>query len=254
MGDLGTDEVQVASHDVVTVVTMTAASRRNALGRSMVAALSAAIAEASDGGCRALVLRAEPGARTWSAGFAIDELPVHPLAAWPHPMRPLTDAIAQAPMPVIAVVEGGAWGGACEVALSCDLIVAAHDATFALTPARLGVAYDAEAVHRLARRLPVQVLAELIMTAAPVGASRLHDLGVISRLAEPGEGLSASALGLAREIAVNAPLTISAAKAVLHGLDEAEVTERADRAWASADYREGRTAFIERRPPEFTGR
>ena len=236
----------------VLVLTMAEQERRNALGAAMVEALDACIGQAVQRGCRSLILRAEPGARTWSAGFAIDELPKGPLAAWPHPLVAVTEAIRSAPMPVIAAVEGGAWGGGCEVALTCDLIVATTQASFALTPARLGVAYDAAALARLAERLPRHVLAELLLTAQPMSAQRLESVGVVNAVVAE-EDLDTYVQDLAGQIASLAPLSISAAKAVLADLPGRVAAERAERAWTSRDYREGLAAFAERRPPDFTG-
>lgn len=236
------------------MVTMAQTERRNALSAAMVDAIVAEIAHATNAGARALILRAEPGARTWSAGFAIDELPMDPDGAWPHPLTEVTDAIRETPIPVIAAVEGGAWGGGCEVALMCDLLVAAADAQFALTPGRLGVAYDPAALRRLEERLPAGLLSRMLITADPISATVLADLGIVTRLVAPGQDLAEAALDLGALVATRAPLTISAAKAVLADLPDEVIAERSAAAWMSQDYREGRAAFLERRPPDFTGR
>ncbi len=86
---------------------------------------------------RAVVLRAKPGVKIWSAGHDVDELPEghrDPLG-WSDPLRRLIRAIEKHPAPVIAMIEGGVWGGACEAAMACDIVIAAPNATFALTPA-----------------------------------------------------------------------------------------------------------------------
>ncbi len=234
-------------------LTMTSSHRRNALSSAMVSALVNAMDEAGGAGCRALILRAEPGATSWSAGFDIGELPRDPADTWPHPMAPITHAIRHASFPVIAAVEGGAWGGGLEVAFTCDLVVATHDAVFALTPARLGVAYDAPAIERLCQRMPRQVVAELIMSAHSMSAQRLHDLGVVNAVVDGSSGLTSTTRHLAQDISANAPLTIAAAKAVIAGLPTTVIADRTRRAWTSSDYREGVSSFQNRRSPEFTG-
>ena len=90
------------------------------------------------------MLRARSGVKVWSSGHDVGELPEggrDPLG-WDDPLRYFVRAIEECPAPVIAMIEGGVWGGACEVAFACDLIIAAPSATFAVTPARLGVPYN----------------------------------------------------------------------------------------------------------------
>ena len=105
---------------------MTNAARRNAMSAALLGELEEALQAAESAGCRALVFRAEPGVSTWSAGYDIAELPTDgsdPLT-WTNPLEGFLHAVRRAPFPVIAAVEGGVWGGACEFVLTCDLIVA----------------------------------------------------------------------------------------------------------------------------------
>ena len=118
--------------------------RRNALSRKLIDAIVETLQTFSHEGIRAVVLRARPSVKVWSAGHDVDELPEggrDPLG-WDDPLRNLVRAVEELPAPVIAMIEGGVWGGACEVAFACDLIIAAPTATFAVTPARLGVPYN----------------------------------------------------------------------------------------------------------------
>ena len=100
---------------------------------------------------------AQSGVKVWSSGHDVYELPAggrDPLG-WDDPLRELVRAIEECPAPVIAVIEGGVWGGACEVAFACDLIIAAPSATFAVTPARLGVPVIFDVTHSL--QLPGEI-------------------------------------------------------------------------------------------------
>lgn len=243
------------------IVTMTHAERRNALGHAMADEISAAI-ESAD--CRVLVLRAEPGASTWSAGHDVNDLPIDgqdPLA-WTSPVEHLVRAVRAAPFPVIAAVEGGAWGAACNLAFACDLIVATRAATFAITPARLGVPYHTDGVAQFLGAVPLNVAKEMFFTAQPLTADSPHLAGTVNRLADDGDSLEVAWRALAERIASLAPLSIRAIKAEMNALTDARPLESGTferltalrrAAWMSADYAEGIAAFHERRDPRFAG-
>jgi acetyl-CoA C-acetyltransferase len=162
--------------------------------------------------------------------------------------------------PVIAAVEGHALAGGCELALACDLIVASETSTFGLPEVTRGLIASAGGLIRLPRRIPKAVAAEMILTGDALPAPRLYALGLINRLCAPRTALAA-ALVLAERIGQNAPLSVAAAKRILR-LTETLSEERAwveqqpdiDRVRASEDYREGLTAFREKRPPRWQGR
>lgn len=245
----------------VRIVTMTHAERRNALGHSMADELAAAI-EGAD--CRVLVLRAEPGVTTWSAGHDVNDLPTDgrdPLA-WTSPVEHLVRAVRAAPFPVIAAVEGGAWGAACNLAFACDLIVAMRTATFAITPARLGVPYHTDGVAQFLGAVPLNVAKEMFFCAQPLAADSIHLAGTVNRIADDIGGFEQAWRALADRIASLAPLSIRAIKAEINALTDARPLESGTferltalrrAAWTSADYAEGITAFHERRDPRFAG-
>jgi methylmalonyl-CoA decarboxylase len=267
MGDL----VRIASVGVdedpgsVLEVTMDNGARRNAMGSGLLDELTDALVQAEASGCRALVFRAEPGVSTWSAGYDIDELPTDgsdPLT-WTNPLEGFLHAVRQAPFPVIAAVEGGVWGGACEFVLTCDLIVAVRTATFAITPARLGVPYNTAGVAHLLSALPLNIAKEMFFTAEPISAEAAAAFGVVSRLVADSSEMSATATELGRRIASLAPLAIRAIKGEMTALTDARsltsddferLTALRRAAWTSEDYQEGIRAFKERRYPRFRGR
>src|SRR3982750_2004262 len=126
-------------------ITLDHERRRNALSHALVEEVIGALRSFQEAKVRVVILRAKPGARVFSAGHDIDELPEarrDPLG-WDDPLRRLGREVEGFPGPVIAMVEGSVWGGATETVLACDLIVAAESATFAVTPAKLGVPYNA---------------------------------------------------------------------------------------------------------------
>jgi methylmalonyl-CoA decarboxylase len=248
--------------DHVVVVTMADAPRRNTLSAAMLAQLEAALTSAGAMGARAVVLRAAADATTWCAGFDIDALPAEVPAHWEHPMDRLLARVADAPFPVIAAVHGGVWGGGFELVLACDLVVATRSATFAITPARLGVAYGTEGVSRFLAALPVKLVNELFFTADPVSADRLERAGLVNRVVGDVEEMAGTAVDLAARIAERAPLTVRSIKAEIAALASASaraaegdprLQQLRRQAWESSDYQEGRRAFREKRAPEFRG-
>ncbi|MFD9704620.1 crotonase/enoyl-CoA hydratase family protein [Lentzea sp. NPDC059081] len=156
--------------------------------------------------------------------------------------------------PLIAAVEGFALGGGFELALACDLVVAAEDAQFGLPEVKRGLIAGAGGVVRLPHRIPHHLAMEMLLTGEPVDGRRAGELGLANRVVPTGEAV-AVALRLAEQIAVNAPLALAAVKAVVRSEDPwaAQRAENA-RLMTTADGREGMTAFAERRAPQWTGK
>jgi enoyl-CoA hydratase len=162
--------------------------------------------------------------------------------------------------PLIAAVEGFAVAGGLEVALACDLIVAARGARLGVPEVKRSLIAAAGALLRLPRSLPRNIAMELALTGDPITAERAHELGLVNRLADPGGALDA-ALELAGAIEVNAPLALAATKRILtESVDwsESEFWERQraiiEPVMGSEDAREGAVAFAEKRPPVWRGR
>jgi enoyl-CoA hydratase len=161
--------------------------------------------------------------------------------------------------PLIAAVEGHAVAGGFELALSCDLIVAAENARFGLPEVKRGLVAVGGALFRLPRRIPYHVAMELALTGEAQPAEYFHRLGLVSRVVPPGEAV-ARAVELANVIAANAPLAVSATKRILRkAFDWTEEEawpghrELARPALSSRDAREGALAFAEKRPPKWQG-
>jgi enoyl-CoA hydratase len=162
--------------------------------------------------------------------------------------------------PLIAAIEGFAVAGGLEIALACDLIVAARGAKLGIPEVKRSLVAAGGALLRLPRALPRGVAMELALTGNPISAERGHELGLVNRLAEPGEALG-QALELADAIAANGPLALAATKRILtEGPDwpEAEFWQRQGEisgpVFGSEDAREGATAFAEKRAPDWKGR
>jgi len=245
------------------VITMTNQPKRNALSEAMIAEILKGLEFAREAKARCLILRAEPGCKVWSAGHDVSELPAahrDPLG-WSDPLRVVIRAIEEFAAPVIALIEGGVWGGACEVAVNCDLMVATPDATFALTPAKMGIPYNVTGLLTFMSVMPLHVVKELAFTAKPITAERAHEVGVVNHLV-PATHITEFCLDLAHSIEQLAPLSIAVMKEEMRVLASAHsitprMFERVQglrrHVYDSTDYQEGVRAFREKRPAHFTG-
>ncbi|MBA2631208.1 MAG: crotonase/enoyl-CoA hydratase family protein [Thermoleophilaceae bacterium] len=162
--------------------------------------------------------------------------------------------------PLIAAIEGFAVAGGLEVALACDLLVAARGAKLGIPESKRSLVAAGGALLRLPRRMPYHAVMELALTGDALPAERFHDFGVVNRLAEPGQALD-TALALARTVAANGPLAVAASKQILleqRDWSSEEMWERqgaiAGPVFVSEDAREGASAFKEKREPRWQGR
>ncbi|MEV7187417.1 crotonase/enoyl-CoA hydratase family protein [Kitasatospora sp. NPDC093102] len=162
--------------------------------------------------------------------------------------------------PLIAAVEGYALGGGTEMALACDMIVAARNATFGQTEVHYGIVPAEGGMVRLPERIPRNIALELLLTGDPLPAERAERLGLVNHLTEPGQALT-RALELAHHVAQNAPLAVTAVKRVINertAFRDTDALRDQDRfvtpVLASHDAQEGARAFAEKRPPHWQGR
>jgi enoyl-CoA hydratase len=162
--------------------------------------------------------------------------------------------------PLVAAVEGFALGGGLEIVLCCDMVVASSEARFGLPEVSIGVIPTCAGLFRGPRALPRHVARQLILTGRPLDAARAYELGLVNLLTPPGQA-EKRALELAQQICTNAPVSVQACLGALNELE----TEADSHGWAatneaigtvmrSTDSREGVTAFLEKRPPVWTGR
>lgn len=250
--------------DSTGIITLNNVGKRNALSEALISEITGALKSFRDLNIRAVVLRAPPGVKVWSAGHDISELPDRgrdPLG-FNDPLRVLIRAIQEFPAPVIALIEGGVWGGGCEVAMACDMLVATPDATFAITPAKLGIPYNLGGVLTLINMIPLPVAKEMLFTAQSIPAQQALNLGIINYI-EPAAEIEAFVLAMAARISANSPLSIAVMKEELRLLSSAhsispELFEKMQGArrivYDSDDYQEGLDAFRAKRKPVFSGK
>ncbi len=255
--------VRTAVIGKVGVITLDDQHKRNAIAAQMASSVVAALGSLRAQDMRAIVLRAAPGMNVWSAGHDIDELPRggrDPLG-YNDPLEGLLRAVRSFPMPVIAMVHGSVWGGALDLVLSCDLVIADETASFAITPANLGLPYNITGLLHFLGRLPVNLIKEMFFTAAPLDARKARECLIVNHLVA-SDRLESFTLELAATMATKSPLAIAVIKEQLRVLSDyqpiaAQVYERVQglrrEAYDSSDYLEGLNAFTQKRLPIFRG-
>ena len=245
------------------IITMNDRHRANCLSSEMIQGFFDAFDDFEEKKVRVVIIRAFPGAKVWSAGHNIKEIPVDgqdPLH-WNVPFEKLLRRVRSFPAPVIAMIEGSVWGGACDLSMTCDMLVGTPTTTFAITPAKLGIPYNVAGLTHFIGVLPLHIIKEMLFTAKPISAETAHRYGLLNKIAEP-ESLEDTAMELAQEVASLAPLVIQALKYELRKLtagpglvpdDSEHIQELRRKAFMSNDLKEGIASFFEKRKAVFRG-
>jgi len=252
--------------DRIAYITMQNSDHMNCLSEALCESMMAHIDEAYQNECVGIVIKAECRHNVWSAGHDIRELPMDgndPLA-YDVPMECLLRKIQDIPIPVIAYANGTVWGGACDLCVSCDMIVAADTATFAITPAKIGIPYNASGIMHFINQLGINKAREMFFTANPISAQDALNVGFVNAIApldELDELLEERFLAPLRR---NSVLSMSAIKRQFRILSRATSTissesfERINdyrrRVFQGNDYKEGIHSFLEKRAPEYHGK
>ena len=251
--------------DGVLRLTISHPAKRGALDRAILEALAGAVAGAPGRGARCLLLTGEGG--TFSSGYDLGDLAGEAAGedAEGRVARPFTaalDALDACDLPVVAALGGHTVGGGLELALACDLRVAARDIRLAMPPAKLGLIYAPAGLRRFVDVVGAARTRELFLLGRPVGAEAALAWGLVHAVVA-GDELEGAALDWARELAGNAPLSVRGTKRVLRTLlaaegrlapaEEEELRELRRACFASEDFREGVRAVAERRPARWKG-
>ena len=248
----------------IATITMNDPKHRNRLSQAFSKSINDAFIECEKKQkCRVVIIRAYESAAVWSAGHDIAEFAddKHDPFVWEEDYCKMLRDLLDSHLPVIAQVEGTVWGGGCDLAACCDMVVAAMNSTFAVTPVKLGLPHSYAGVAHFFHAYPMHMLKEIFMTAKPISAQRAYTFGFVNRLCEV-ENLREETLALANDVSGNAPLCLATVKAELQTFSEAltimpDKAERIQsirrRAYKSHDLTEGLAAFHEKRRPNFKG-
>jgi enoyl-CoA hydratase/carnithine racemase len=255
-------EIRIERRGAVELWTIDGEARRNSITVALLSALGASLARA--GGDRALrcVVITGAGDKAFCAGADLKErarMSAEEVHRFHRGLRGALGAIEAAPQPVIAAINGAALGGGLELALACDLRVAAEPAQLGLPEVSLGIIPGAGGTQRLARLVGVARAKDLVLTARRIGAAEALAMGLVTRVA-PAARLLDDALALAAEVARNAPVSLRQAKRAIDGGLHLPIEEALDlesrmyqECLGTKDRVEALRAFAEKRPPVFTG-
>ncbi len=247
----------------VGILTLNHRAKRNALSEALLNELIGGLDAFQENKVPVVILRAVEGTSCWSAGHDVTELPrTHrdPLGYF-DPLEKVLRAVQRHPNPVIAMVHGSVWGGACDLVLSCDLVVGDETSTFAITPAKLGLPYNASGILHFMNRVGLNIAKEMFFTADPIASERAERVGILNYLTSSDDLMNVT-MSLAKRIASRSILSVAVIKEQLRILSGArpispeqfEHLQGLRRCvYDSYDYEEGITSFLEKRTPVFKG-
>jgi methylmalonyl-CoA decarboxylase len=253
--------IRVDRADHVGTIAFDSYANRNALGGALIEETLAALERFRADRVRAVILTTAAPNPVWSSGHDVKELPIADRDPLPFddPLECLLRAVREFPAPVLAMVHGSVWGGACDLIVNCDIVLGDETCTFAITPAKLGLPYNASGIQHFMSRLPLNIVKEMFFSAEPIDARRAELVGIVNHIV-PVAQLEATTRALAAKIASRSPEANAAFKTQVRLLSDAAalspttfeyIQSLRREVYSGADYHEGITAFLEKRKPRF---
>ena len=252
--------------EAVARLTIRNPAKRNALDHEILDGIASLMEELEDGiATRCVVITGSEG--MFSAGYDIGDIPDEVFAEEAerlvaHPFSRAIEAVEAFPFPTLAAVNGHALGGGLELALTCDLRIAARGVKLGMPPAKLGLIYSHTGLQKFIDTVGPARTRELFFVGRNVEAERAEQIGLVNEVAAP-DALEETAVALAAEIAGNAPVSLRGNKEIIGRLvgfgrlsqeDEQEVIDLRLSSFRTRDFREGVRAFGEKRKPDWEGR
>lgn len=265
--ETGTEKLRLDfPREAVARLTISNPANRNALDHEILDAIANTVPALDDGlEVRCLVITGEDP--VFSAGYDIGSIPDETFATdaealVAHPFHAALEALAAFPWPTVAAINGHCLGGGLELAVTCDLRIAARGAKMGMPPAKLGLVYSHTGIAKFLEVIGPARTRELFLTGDNLPSERVEEFDLVNRVTEP-DSLEEEALALAETVAANAPLSMRGNKRIIEALMagtgpspelERELVEMREACFDSEDFREGIAAFAEKRKPRWKGR
>ena len=265
--ETGTEKLRLDfPREAVAHLTISNPANRNALDHEILDAIANTVPALDDGlEVRCLVITGEDP--VFSAGYDIGSIPDETFATdaealVAHPFHAALEALAAFPWPTVAAINGHCLGGGLELAVTCDLRIAARGAKMGMPPAKLGLVYSHTGIAKFLEVIGPARTRELFLTGENLPSERVEEFDLVNRVTEP-DSLEEEALALAETVAANAPLSMRGNKRIIEALMagtgpspelERELVEMREACFDSEDFREGIAAFAEKRKPRWKGR